>query len=353
MTAAGAQRWRVFAAAAALLAVGCAGTELDKRVREVRGVLKTARANGAYRCAPRALALGEANAFFAARELDSGDYFRARDHLLVADANARQALQASPPDRCLSDDGDRDGLADRVDKCPAEAEDKDGFEDGDGCPDPDNDRDRLLDARDKCPDEPEDGDGFKDDDGCPDPDNDEDGVADAQDRCPREAEDKDGFEDADGCPEPDNDKDGYLDAADKCPNEPGPAGSDGCPKKFTYINVTDEKIELKQTIFFRTAKAVIMSRSYPLLDEVAAALKARPTMKVRIEGHTDARGNRMMNTRLSQARADAVRAYLVGHGIDGDRLAARGFGPDQPIETNKTALGREKNRRVEFVITQQ
>jgi outer membrane protein OmpA-like peptidoglycan-associated protein len=352
MTRGRAQRCTTLALLALALA-GCAGAELDLRVRELRGTLKTARAAGAYRCAPRELAVAESHAEFAERSLEAGDYFGAKGHLAVADASARQAIARSPAERCLNEDGDRDGVPDRVDRCPKDPEDKDGFEDGDGCPDPDNDRDGHNDTRDKCPNEPEDVDGFRDDDGCPDPDNDDDGVADALDRCAAQAEDKDGFEDEDGCPEPDNDKDGYLDAADKCPNQAGPAGSDGCPGKFRFINITADKIELRQTIFFRTGKAEIMSKSYPLLDEVALALKSRPTIKVRIEGHTDSRGNRLLNTALSQARADSVLAYLVGHGIATDRLEARGFGPDQPIETNKTALGREKNRRVDFVITQQ
>jgi outer membrane protein OmpA-like peptidoglycan-associated protein len=192
----------------------------------------------------------------------------------------------------------------------------------------------------------------RDTDGCPDPDNDGDAVADAQDKCPRDPEDRDAFEDEDGCPELDNDKDGYVDAADKCPNEAGPPGDDGCPPRYTFIKVTEERIEIKQTIFFQTAKAVIMRKSYPLLDEVAAALKSRPTMKVRVEGHTDSQGNRLLNVRLSQARADSVKAYLLGHGIAIDRLESKGFGPDQPIESNKTAAGREKNRRVDFVIVE-
>jgi outer membrane protein OmpA-like peptidoglycan-associated protein len=348
-----ARRAVVAALAAAVLAAGCAGSELEARARELHATLRTARAHGAYRCAPHELAVAEAQAEFADRALEAGDYFGAKEHLAVADGNAQQALRASPADRCLNEDADHDGIADKVDRCPKDPEDKDGFQDADGCPDPDNDQDGIPDVRDKCPNDPEDKDGFQDADGCPDPDNDQDGVADKQDKCPNDPEDKDGFQDADGCPDPDNDKDGYPDASDKCPNEPGPPGGDGCPGKYKLINVTGEKIELRQTIFFKTARAEIMSRSYPLLDEVAAALKSRPTMQVRIEGHTDSRGNRLTNVHLSQARADSVRAYLAGHGVLLDRMESRGFGPDQPIETNKTAAGREKNRRVEFVITQQ
>jgi OmpA-OmpF porin, OOP family len=350
--------------AAVATAAGCAGNDLADRAREVRVVLKNARDSGAYRCAPRELALGEAHADFAERELDQGDYFRARDHLQVADSNARQALAASPPERCAATaarpgrvrgpaDADGDGIPDARDRCIAEPEDRDGFEDDDGCAEPDNDQDGLVDARDRCPKDPEDIDGFKDEDGCPEPDNDEDGIADGRDKCPRELEDRDGFEDSDGCPDLDNDKDGYADAQDRCPNQAGPGGSDGCPVPYKHITVTAEKIELKQQIFFASSRAVILPRSYPLLDEVVAALKARPTMNVRVEGHTDSRGNAALNTRLSQARADAVRAYLAGHGVGQDRLEARGFGPSQPIETNKTAAGREKNRRVDFVITEQ
>ena len=86
---------------------------------------------------------------------------------------------------------------------------------------------------------------------------------------------------------------------------------------------------------------------------MVAALKSRPSMQVRIEGHTDIRGGRAYNLRLSQSRADSVKAYLVGKGISSDRMDAKGYGPDQPIENNKTAAGRERNRRVEFMITQQ
>jgi outer membrane protein OmpA-like peptidoglycan-associated protein len=71
---------------------------------------------------------------------------------------------------------------------------------------------------------------------------------------------------------------------------------------------------------------------------------------VRIEGHTDAKGSAEHNRILSNGRANAVRDYLVAHGIAVERLDAKGYGPDLPLDTNKTAEGREKNRRVEFVI---
>ncbi len=130
-------------------------------------------------------------------------------------------------------DKDGDGLLDKDDRCPLEAEDKDGFDDDDGCPDPDNDDDGLLDGVDKCPMAPEDKDGFEDDDGCPDPDNDADGIADSSDKCPNQAEDLDGFDDDDGCPEGDNDGDGIPDIHDLCPLQPenrnGFEDEDGCP----------------------------------------------------------------------------------------------------------------------------
>ena len=134
---------------------GCAGMQLKSNVREVRAIAKEARDRGAYKCAPRELALAETHAEFAAHELDQGDYFRARDHIRIADTNAREAYNLAL--RCAPrppGDRDHDGILDNVDKCPNEPEDKDGFEDEDGCPDPDNDKDGILDADDKCPNEP-------------------------------------------------------------------------------------------------------------------------------------------------------------------------------------------------------
>jgi outer membrane protein OmpA-like peptidoglycan-associated protein len=310
---------------------GCAGADLATQVVEVRTRLASARDQGAYQCAPRELASGEANADFAEREFDKGEYFVARDYLELAQAQSREALRLASDERTCPK---------RKPEPPAD-------------PNADLDHDGIPDRLDRCPNEPEDRDGFEDEDGCPDPDNDKDGIPDTQDKCPNDPEDADGFEDEDGCPDPDNDRDGVPDPNDRCPNQSGPVANQGCPQEFEHINVTDEKIELRQAVFFQTGKAVILPRSFSLLDEVASALNGRPTMRVRVEGHTDIRGGRTYNLRLSQARAEAVKAYLVGRGISSDRMEAKGYGPDHPIDDNKTTAGRERNRRVEFMITEQ
>ena len=336
------------------LAAGCPGNDLRGRTHGIRDVIRQARDNGAYKCAPRELAMAESHLEFATAELDAGKYFPAKREVGVSEDNARKALELSPRDRCNPPpvpkviDTDGDGIPDKVDKCPTEPEDKDGFQDADGCPDPDNDNDGILDKDDKCPNEPEDKDGFEDEDGCPDPDNDKDGILDTDDKCPNEA----GPKENGGCPDKDKDGDGVVDRLDKCPDQPGPADNDGCPKP-KFIVVTKEKIELKQKVHFATNKSTIYPDSFPMLTEVAEVLKSRPEIKVRIEGHTDSRGTLKHNMVLSQDRAESVKAFLVNHGVEPERMEARGFGPTQPIDDNRTSKGRENNRRTEFIITSQ
>lgn len=343
-----------------LLIAGCAGAAVRTQTAATSGLIVTARDNGAQRCAPIELAMAESHNDFARHALDEGNYYEARREARVAETNAKVAIEKSPPDKCKDKvapapkpapgDQDGDGLLDDVDKCPRDPEDKDNYLDEDGCPEPDNDNDGLADKIDKCPDDPEDKDKFEDDDGCPDTDNDKDGLADTIDKCPIDPEDKDSFEDDDGCPEPDNDKDTFADKDDKCPNVPGVA-PDGCPKQYTRVVVTENKIELKQAVFFDTNKATIKPVSFPLLDDVASALRDNPKIKVEVQGHTDSQGNDAFNKKLSQNRAESVRAYLIKKGIASDRMDPKGYGEDQPLEDNRTADGRAKNRRVEFVIT--
>ena len=335
---------------------GCAGSKLRSRSATVGELIRAARDGGAMNCAPVELAMAESHNDFATVDLDEGDYYRALSELDIAERNAHEALRKSPRGKCLrvaaapaAGDRDGDGIADERDECPDRPEDKDGFEDQDGCPDKDNDADGLADAVDECPDKPEDKDDFEDQDGCPDDDNDKDKLADKIDQCPNEAEDADGKTDDDGCPDCDDDGDGVLecpDAVDKCPGQKG-APPDGCSR----VVVTDKKIEIKETIFFETGRATIKAVSHSLLDEVARALQDNPSIRVRIEGHTDSQGKDGYNLRLSRSRAAAVRRYLIGRGIPGRRMVSKGYGETRPISDNRTAEGRSENRRVEFVIT--
>jgi outer membrane protein OmpA-like peptidoglycan-associated protein len=240
-------------------------------------------------------------------------------------------------------DSDRDGIPNRSDACPYEAEDQDGYQDFDGCPDRDNDGDGVPDADDGCPDEVEDVDGFEDDDGCPDPDNDGDGILDANDRCPDEAEDQDGFQDDDGCVDPDDDADGVLDVNDRCPGTPAgvPVDSVGCP--------TVSRIDAPQVlsgVTFRDGSADLAPASYATLDSVVATLRAYPDLEVEVQGHTSDVGDDGRNLQLSQRRAEAVVAYLVSKGVESRRLTPVGYGETQPLVPNDTPSRRAQNERI-------
>lgn len=347
-----------FFSALALTALSCSGcTEgyvLQGQINGVREIAKEAADHGAYRCAPIELALAEANVEFAKVELDQGDQGRAREHLALAEPNAKAALRMSPKGKCGTepDDRDGDGISDRDDKCVDNPEDRDGVDDLDGCPeDQDTDGDGIADALDLCVAEAEDTDGYLDTDGCAERDNDADGLADGDDRCTDQPEDRDGFEDTDGCPDADNDADTVADKDDQCPDEPGPTGEAGCPRVYQDVELTARKVVIKQQVFFETNLAKIRTTSYGLLTTVAAVLKDYPTIRLEVQGHTDDRGNDAHNLKLSQGRAEAVREYLIGQGIEPHRLTARGYGETAPIDSNKKASGRATNRRVEFVRT--
>lgn len=255
-------------------------------------------------------------------------------------------------------DRDRDGVLDAADKCP----DDPGTPATQGCPDPD--QDGVIDPDDKCPDKA----GTAATGGCPD--RDKDGVVDEKDKCPDQA----GTAPTEGCP--DQDGDAVVDSQDKCPKDPGSPFAFGCPDRdgdgiadpddacpdlagvperggcpVPRAELTDKSIDINDKVYFATDSAEIAERSYAILDEVVRVLKENPKVRVRVEGHTDDRA--MLgydNQKLSERRAESVKQYLVNHGVASKRLQSKGWGPDKPLAPNDSDEGRERNRRVEFVL---
>ena len=315
----------------------CGRAPIDQaRLDATATAVTKARRTGAYRCAPRELALAQAHLDFARVEIAQGDVARAEAHLAEAELNAAAAQHLSPPGRCRGgavggfpsgllapqprdNDRDGDGVPDRVDLCPDTAEDIDGHVDRDGCIDADNDRDGLPDTTDRCPDEPE---------------------------------DMDGFEDDDGCPEPDNDKDGLADSDDACPDVAGEKSERGCPAvKYEGIELTPTVIRIDKQIVFEPNTALIRSVSFSTLDAIAHLLSDRPRITLEIQGHTDSQGTEEKNLEDSRTRAEAVRNALIQRGVDAARLTAQGYGETRPIESNRTSQGRAMNQRIEFKRT--
>ncbi|HVV84464.1 MAG TPA: OmpA family protein [Kofleriaceae bacterium] len=148
----------------------------------------------------------------------------------------------------------------------------------------------------------------------------------------------------------DRDGDGVADGDDLCPDVAGLAADRGCPP-YVQVVVEPDKLELKQHIAFAWDSADLEDDSRPLLDEVVRALDDNRGFKVEIDGNASSDGADPHNQTLSEARADAVRDYLVAHGIAAQRLIARGFGSTAPSQSNDTRGGRVANRRVEFVVS--
>jgi OmpA-OmpF porin, OOP family len=250
-------------------------------------------------------------------------------------------------------DRDGDGILDREDACPDVPGIRTADPDTSGCPPPrDRDKDGIVDGEDACPDVP----GQKTDDpktnGCPPPDRDRDSILDADDACPDTPGDKTANPKTNGCP--DTDKDGIYDPEDACPTEPGPADPDPAKNGCPVVKVDRGQIRILEQIKFKTGSHVILPESDATLQAVAQVFKDHPEIKrVRVEGHTDNRGGRAYNQRLSRRRAESVVGWLITRGgVDGSRLTSQGFGFDRPIADNMTADGRRDNRRVEFHIVE-
>ena len=141
----------------------------------------------------------------------------------------------------------------------------------------------------------------------------------------------------------DEDNDGVLDNLDKCPGTPADlkVDSDGCPIQET----------ITLAIEFDTGKSDVKAIYNDEIKRIADSMTKDPQTKTVIEGYTDNVGKKAYNIKLSQSRANNVKAYLIDKfGIEKDRLQVVGYGSQKPIASNKTAEGKQKNRRVQAVI---
>lgn len=127
------------------------------------------------------------------------------------------------------------------------------------------------------------------------------------------------------------------------------------PEPQKRVEVRDNKILINEKVMFAVNSDKIQEVSFDLLNEVAKVIKENPQIqKIEIQGHASAEGGDSHNMKLSDRRAKAVRKFLTGKGgVSKDHLTSKGYGETQPIASNDTDDGREKNRRVEFVITEQ
>ncbi len=206
-----------------------------------------------------------------------------------------------------------------------------------------------------------------------------DGVFDRLDRCDNTP--KGAIVNEWGCPS-DSDGDGVYDGLDKCPDTPPgeKVNRDGCSRvqlsgssrandqdvKITPIPSTPPpppappvseterqlveggRIRL-ENVYFETGSANLLPESETTLNEVGAVLEKFVDLKLEVQGHTDTRGSSAFNNRLSQTRAESVRAYLVSHfRLRGDNVVAKGYGESQPETQERNDEERLRNRRVEI-----
>jgi len=295
---------------------------------------------------------------------------------------------------CPDKDGDK--ITDKKDSCPDEA----GLPQFNGCPDRDNDG--IIDKNDLCPDDSGSVELF----GCPDKDG--DGITDKEDRCP----DKPGPKENDGCPLAKLhllDKQGNIIATATIDKEGRfhftelPAdeqvllqlesydvlivnevtvgsgkyvrvarrGADGYfhfeqltseENKLGKMDIPDEQIKLKKeeaekvmramtSLEFDFGKDAIRESSFDGLDLLAELLQQNTTWRLKLSGHTDNVSSMQYNMKLSEKRVESVKKYLVTKkGIAADRIVLKWYGPTKPIAPNDTEEGKQKNRRVEFLI---
>jgi outer membrane protein OmpA-like peptidoglycan-associated protein len=183
----------------------------------------------------------------------------------------------------------------------------------------DADGDGVLDPDDKCPKDAEDHDGFEDGDGCPDVDNDHDGISDKVDQCPNEPETYNGKQDEDGCPD-------------------------------NFIFITDPAPVIMHVRFAVGSATISAEAKVLIDEVAKLILAHPELTIIGVEGFADDPGGVAGNVALSQKRADVVTKELVARKVDAARLRAKGFGAYCPLDIAPTAMAHERNRRVSFLV---
>ena len=302
-------------------------------------------ANNADRCpgTPRGKAVDASGC--AASQLDA-DRDRVNDELDRCPGTP--AGEPVDPNGCSAGqkDADLDAIADTGDRCPGTPAGERADAEGCSPSQKDDDKDGVMNPADRCP-STRPGEQV-DSTGCPPGprDSDGDGVADTTDQCPNTPAGE--AVNSRGCPR-DTDTDGISDARDHCPSTPAgqPVDENGCPILFQK----GARTVVLRGVTFQTGKATLTPSARAVLRDIATQLVENPEYRVQISGHTDNTGTRAANLRLSLARARTVETFLEANGVPLRQVSSKGFGPDVPIASNKTAAGRAKNRRVELVRT--
>jgi outer membrane protein OmpA-like peptidoglycan-associated protein len=354
---------------------GCAASQLDSDRDRVN--------DEADRCpnTPSSEAVNAEGCSTSQKDADNDGVMDTADRCLNTPAGERADAEGCSDSQ---KDGDRDGVMNIADRCP----DTPPGEQVDpaGCPvgGRDSDKDGVADGMDQCPGSPM-GEPVNQR-GCP-RDTDSDGVPDLRDRCPSTPVGQ--HIDQAGCPilfeagarKPDggpgdSDNDGVVDTIDQCPGTPAgdPVNPRGCPRDTDTDGVPDGRDKCLHTpvgqpidetgcpilfekgarkvvlrgVTFRTGKAMLTPEARDVLRDIATQLVENPEYRVQVSGHTDNTGSRAMNLRLSIARARTVETFLEANGVPRIQITSKGFGPDVPIASNKTAAGRGQNRRVEL-----
>lgn len=220
------------------------------------------------------------------------------------------SLTATRATSLVIQDADGDRFADDHDTCPRTP----GIAPN-GCPVRDSDGDMFLDHLDACANDP-----GVEPDGCPLPDKDRDGIPDSDDRCVDGPEVLNGYLDADGC-------------------------ADELPADLAAMT------GVLHGVGFDLHKDNILPGSRPTLDRLVDVLAKYPAIRVEIRGHSDTSGDEYVRrSRPDYRQANAIKQYLVRHGIAAERLETSGAGLDEPLASNETAAGRAMNRRIEIII---